>query len=86
MAATALAQQPVADPLAAAFREGIAITPPQYHTLQVCGTIRSRQCYHTPHYHTPNALLCVCGSGITLRGLSHPLRVTWELHFITRVT
>ena len=44
-------------------REGIAITPRQYHTLQVCGssTIRHRQCYHTPfhhspHYHTPYAL------------------------------
>ena len=93
MAATGLAQQPVADSLAVAFREGIAIAPPQYHTLQVCGssTIRYRQCYHAPfyhapHYHTPYALLWVCGSAITPRGLSHPLHAPCELHSITRVT
>ena len=84
MVATALAQQPVADSLAAAFREGIAITPPQYHTLQGCGssTIRYRQCYHTPHYYTPYAppLLWVCGSAITPRGISHRLRGSCELH------
>ena len=68
------------------FREGIAIIPPQYHTLQVCGSsmIRHRQCYHTPfyhtpHYHTPYALLWVCGSAIAPRGLSYPLRGPCEL-------
>ena len=61
---------------------------PQFHTLQVCGssTIRYWQCYHPsfyhiPHYHSPYALPWVCGSAITPRGLSHPLRGPCELHF-----
>ena len=93
MTATELAQQPFADSLAAAFRVGIAITPPQYRNLKVRGssTIPCRQChhtpfYHTPHYHTPYALLWVCRRATTPRGLSHPLRAPCELHFITWVT
>ena len=93
MPGTALAQQPVADSLAAASCEGIAITPPQYHTLQASGssTIRYKQChltlfYHTPHYHIPYALLWVCGSAFTPHGLSQSIRGSCELHYTTRVT
>ena len=71
MAATALAQQPVADALAAAFHDGIATTPPKYHIPQVVRFVAGSAItplFIIPLVTTPPTPSCGCAEV-----LSHPV-------------